>query len=1279
MEDTVIPIDDNNTHNGKQEEFTTHNGKKEEFTPHTREQVTMITCSPNMKNIVTWSDVDKSAVCWCVSDNQQKLELKHKISLENNKNYDKYFVYSKYIESEHSKNFDDIRNYLTVSDDKFVSMPIEKVDLEIKNIKINEKDERKVVSEIENKSVIKIGIFNFQTEKNVSLKLPYSEMIIETLAFLNENNPDFLNENKTSNENKLVMISKDPLYRIYIFTRKDDEFIHQSTIKVETYDEKIFLSNGKLFIHDEKLGSITKWDINTSKFEAYFLFNNSFKVDNMKLSFNGVLLFVYGRKHVDNLHKDPYPCISIYSADNGNKFTTYKYHDKTVNIDAVYLIASDIGARLLIVHHNNTSKKKNEKKYKYHICDPFAPEKSEKSYVKADELFNGFEAKCDEVFVNKYIIKNDKIVGFNNDGNLVIKRLIRDNDNWISYLRNDLKDFNSIFISSVSEKIIDLIVKSNEIIEKATTDSDKKMVKSEKTTEEATTDIDKTENEPFVIVNEYSYSKYFVTWTLKYKKYILNNNMYIILTAKLQNDKIEQAETKTDSIAETKTDFIQIVPEIFFNSDKDIESFVNICDCLDNDDLIMVTYWGVLIWTFNTKNYKIELNHCWEDEGDEWIWNRINVIKLFYEIDKEIDEKTFDIKNFDIKKLKKKSYFLPPSSYMNIIHYNPAFSQSKSSEDFRYLFNELIEKHIKDRFFLILYGQKLIEDIIKENEETLLRKLLNGCIEHIEKDEETLNTQIFRIFSQSIHEIFKNNPSFFEDFVIQISLLCILKVDKKDQILKHLNHYQNYSCLSELSYLESLFDTIYISFLYKKFATSDLYIYIINSYPYKKIISIFSIFKPSRIPPQIFLMFPFPNFATYDDEIENDGFLKNLFRPSPSNFINIDNSTFYNTWNGEALINFKWNTFGRKYYLVIWLVYLVFSSSFIIVATLSDYISWPCQKILLIITTVLGFWHLLVEIRNFTFSYKDYFESIWNYLDLGAIISAIVTSIIWLINGSVSTGAITFTTLLLELKFIIYLRFIKYFGIYLAMIMNTADKVVAFLLLFGLIILAFAHSLHLLLRSVIFQDSGVNMFIQFGSSILAAYYMMVTGDSTPVSEWVSNEDIIIMTLMMFFSFFILTYLMNLFIGILGNLLGDNKDNHLAYLTLKKEILEEIELFYLFPSQKRNYKWFPYTFYYSVHISEIRKLISYINSDEWEESAKPITTKIKKAIKDEKQESEFDKIQKMIEKVVEKRDQKQASEAEKIEGMFKQHAEEVNAIKEMFDNFTKKFETTFGKT
>ncbi|CAG8534419.1 22752_t:CDS:2, partial [Gigaspora margarita] len=541
--DTLISIDDHNSHNGKQE-FTTLIGKKEEFTPH---------------------------------DRKQKLEHKYKISLKNNKryrNYDKYFVYSKYIKSELSKNFGDIRKYLTVSDDKFFSMPIEKVDLEIKYIsKTEEKDEMKVVSKVEKK--IKIEI--------VSLKLPHSEVIVKILVFLDEN--------------KLIMISKDPLYRIYIFIREDNEFIHQSTIKVETYNGKIFLSNGKLFRYEENLGNITKWDINTSKFEAYFLFNNSFDIDNMKLNDNEAFLFVYSKNRGDSWHKNPYQCISVYFTDHGNKLTTF------------YLIASDIGARLLIVHHK---KNEEEKKYYYSICDPFIPSILKGSFADANELFKDFEASCNEIFENKCNIKNNKIVG-------------------------TLKDFNRIFMPSVVEKIIDLIVKTE-----------------------------------------------------------------------FKNDKIEQAETKTDSI--------HIVPESYIKSDMNVEEFVKECDCLDNDDLVMVMALGVLIWTFNTKDSKIE------------------------------------------------SYLLPPSSYISMICHNLAFSQLQlqPSKD-RFFFKALIEMHIKSKFPLIFNGQKLIEDIIKEDEETLLWKVLNRCIEQIEKDKETLNIQIFKIFSRLITKIFKKYPLFFED------------------------------------------------------------------------------------------------------------------------------------------------------------------------------------------------------------------------------------------------------------------------------------------------------------------------------------------------------------------------------------------------------------------------------------------------------------------------------------------------------------------------------------
>ncbi|RIB26105.1 hypothetical protein C2G38_2065751 [Gigaspora rosea] len=92
--------------------------------------------------------------------------------------------------------------------------------------------------------------------------------------------------------------------------------------------------------------------------------------------------------------------------------------------------------------------------------------------------------------------------------------------------------------------------------------------------------------------------------------------------------------------------------------------------------------------------------------------------------------------------------------------------------------------------------------------------------------------------------------------------------------------------------------------------------------------------------------------------------------------------------------------------------------------------------------------------------------------------------------------------------------------------------------------------------------------------------------------------------MILFSFFTLIYLMNLFIGILSELISE-ANNHNAYLALKKEIIDEIELFYLLPSQRRRPDWFPEIFFYIVSSNEVFKLINKVQSNNWEEFTKPI--------------------------------------------------------------------------
>jgi hypothetical protein len=61
--------------------------------------------------------------------------------------------------------------------------------------------------------------------------------------------------------------------------------------------------------------------------------------------------------------------------------------------------------------------------------------------------------------------------------------------------------------------------------------------------------------------------------------------------------------------------------------------------------------------------------------------------------------------------------------------------------------------------------------------------------------------------------------------------------------------------------------------------------------------------------------------------------------------------------------------------------------------------------------------------------------------------------------------------------------------------------------------------------------------------------------------------------MVVFSFLVVIYLMNLFIGLLDMEI-ENSNNRASYLVQKAEIIAEIELFFLLPQQKRWRSWFP---------------------------------------------------------------------------------------------------------
>ncbi|UZO07406.1 uncharacterized protein OCT59_027690 [Rhizophagus irregularis] len=119
-------------------------------------------------------------------------------------------------------------------------------------------------------------------------------------------------------------------------------------------------------------------------------------------------------------------------------------------------------------------------------------------------------------------------------------------------------------------------------------------------------------------------------------------------------------------------------------------------------------------------------------------------------------------------------------------------------------------------------------------------------------------------------------------------------------------------------------------------------------------------------------------------------------------------------------------------------------------------------------------------------------------------------------------------------------------------------------------------------------DENTNMFIDFGTAAFAMYKFL-TGDSGALSNWTYKNDPSLAILTVLFSFLIVVYLMNLFIGLLSNAIEED-NNRVSYLLQKAEILAEIELFYLLPYQRRWEEWFPEVIYYYADANKIRQMI-----------------------------------------------------------------------------------------
>ncbi|CAG8492758.1 17670_t:CDS:2 [Acaulospora morrowiae] len=813
-------------------------------------------------------------------------------------------------------------------------------------------------------------LFNLNTRKVNKPKAPNLDGKADTWNFLE--NDDF------------VAIKGDPVYRVYIFSsciKDSDKWNCKKMIELGYYTQSYIFSNGKLLSMAAGTTILSQWNLKNLDFEQQYMLNKFRFRPNIAMNRDSTLLVLFGLVY-KSYDKTSYKLL-VYSMELGIMLAQREYPHEY----EVYFIGTGVGERIIMVWPLED---------KCEIIDPY----SLTNPVDATKLFERTKDAVVSRVTRPYVIQSDRIVGWF-EGNLYVQPLIR--ENWVDYLRNNLKDYGSIGSPYGAVRI-------------------KKMI-------DEAVGLHKNGKQVVLPIQRTSFHGTLLKWDVVIKE----NDISLVA---------HELDVKTKEWKKMEKSIFLLFGELRKFKDKLIMS----CALLENENLAMATMCGIYVWTVKS-NFGIRLHYFWDNEMKRRNFEYHNIINMLNEFLLSC--------NRDSKK------FLPA------IRFDLCMSEKMEEHgSINYFapsnFRELIEDYRHEKMFLAHYGLQWIENLIKFKRDGLIEDLFRTCIELSIKNDEgyTTNLELLSIITITFPEISRNYAAYVSNFLSQIAFIVPFNIRefliKSHSTLPHLHHYGFYARISKTT----LFDIIlsWILGRYKNCIKTHLQFH--SFIKNKVMLPLVNIYKQEPNP-TIQLIIPLPKFVTYPCPYNP---LVDFIYPATSSFAKSTNIDLYKLWIGEALLNFKWNTYGRTYYLITWAIYTVYLCDFVITAILSDQISWRSLQFLLKSVIGLGIYHLIFELRQFIFSPLSYMSSLWNYLDLGAIIFPMLTSHIWLQDESIPIWGATISTLLLELKFLSYFRAIEYFGVYFAMIVGVARSAFSFLFILGFIIFAFANSLYLSLR-----------------------------------------------------------------------------------------------------------------------------------------------------------------------------------------------------------------------
>ncbi|CAG8500824.1 21760_t:CDS:2 [Gigaspora margarita] len=515
--------------------------------------------------------------------------------------------------------------------------------------------------------------------------------------------------------------------------------------------------NGKLFILDV-CGLLTQWDLDTLQYEKQY----QLEWDRIWIAYELKKdLYVFNNSFTllaVCLQALDHLFISVYLTENAMLLSQYKYEKHEILSHSEF-ISSDEGERLLLFFEDFTEIRDpyclNHVKPVSNLCEEFSAELNGK--------FNAQKADL-------YMIKNERIYSVL-EGCLLVQKFSK--QQWIKFLRKKLGDYNeigSLLSKSQIVKFLQAILDENI----------------------------NTEDDKFIIKKvEESYEGFLVKWKLEQNGRTLRAFIKLDSTTEEWNQVGEKREIQPEHLQKYR--------------------FVYRCELLDNEDLVMITVIGLLIWTVWPKK-EIKLRYYKGFPFTSYYLNKKDFNNRYISgayVNKESEYKKLEFfaKKPHIRKLFEeicdhRGNLLSPPDFDAIMPYYEELCMNK-----RYPFKELINDYIENKITLILYGQQLLRSFLNNKNYLMAEKLYRQCIKINLEDEKIdflTNIKLLEIITFSFVELSQKFPDLLKEFLSHTSF--IISSENKDLAIRnfsstsHLQNHRKYPQPFNTSFINNLFN-----------------------------------------------------------------------------------------------------------------------------------------------------------------------------------------------------------------------------------------------------------------------------------------------------------------------------------------------------------------------------------------------------------------------------------------------------------------------------------------